>query len=99
MSTGNTNTTHEKEEQYDIESTATKSHDDESLCTKETAPQEGTIIDSYIGPQSVKQFLKVLTTAGVELRGLEPVPVEARTHTKYYQIGTLFGGSFISLLP
>jgi hypothetical protein len=62
-------------------------------------PEEGTIIDNYVAPQSLKGLLKRLATAGVELRGLEPVPLQERTHTKYYNIFTLFGGSFISLLP
>ncbi|KAK5061081.1 hypothetical protein LTR84_007623 [Exophiala bonariae] len=62
-------------------------------------PEEGTIIDNYVAPQSLKSFLKSLATAGVELRGLEPVPLHERTHTRYYNIFTLFGGSFISLLP
>lgn len=43
--------------------------------------------------------LKTLAVSGVEMRGLEPVPPERRTHTKYYNIFTLFGGSFVSLLP
>ncbi|KAH8893042.1 hypothetical protein GQ53DRAFT_685576 [Thozetella sp. PMI_491] len=33
------------------------------------------------------------------MRGLEPIPLEDRNHTKYYNIFTLFGGSFMSLLP
>jgi hypothetical protein len=40
-----------------------------------------------------------LVLSGVEMRSLEPVPPEQRTHTKYYNILTLFGGSFLSLLP
>jgi hypothetical protein len=40
-----------------------------------------------------------LVVSGVEMRSLEPVPPEKRTHTKYYNILTLFGGSFLSLLP
>lgn len=87
---------------YDVESTTTpeskvKLEGDENAILG--MPEEGTIIDSYVAPQSLKGFLKSLATAGVELRGLEPVPLQERTHTKYYNIFTLFGGSFISLLP
>lgn len=87
---------------YDVESTTPTTdlknleHDNEAAAEM---PEEGTIIANYAGPQSLKDFLKSLTTAGVELRGLEPVPLQDRTHTKYYNIFTLFGGSFISLLP
>lgn len=73
--------------------------DDDSTTTSIGRPEEGTIIDNYVAPQSFKNFLKGLATAGVELRGLEPVPLQDRTHTKYYNIMTLFGGSFVSLLP
>jgi len=61
--------------------------------------EEGVIIDEFIAAGSLKSILRKLTSAGVEIRGLEPVPPEARTHTKYYNICTLFGGSFISILP
>lgn len=92
----------------------TRPHDKMAHCDVESAmgpesklelrssmeiPEEGTIIDNYVAPQSLKSLLKSLATAGVELRGLEPVPLQERTHTKYYNIFTLFGGSFISLLP
>jgi hypothetical protein len=86
---------------HDVESSAEdpKSelrHDDDE---EEAAPHESEIIEHYAAPQSVKDILRTMTTAGVELRGLEPVPWQDRTHTKYYNIMTLFGGSFISLLP
>lgn len=87
---------------YDVESTTApesklklEGQQDASL----EVPEEGTIIDNYVAPQSLKGILKNLATAGVELRGLEPVPLQERTHTKYYNIFTLFGGSFTSLLP
>lgn len=87
--------------EHDVESTAAagEDHKSELRDCEDAAPQEGTIIENYAAPQSVKDFLRTLTTAGVELRGLEPVPWQERTHTKYYNIMTLFGGSFISLLP
>lgn len=49
--------------------------------------------------QSCSGYLRKLTGAGIEMRGLEPVPAEQRNHTKYYNIFTLFGGSFLTLLP
>jgi hypothetical protein len=61
-------------------------------------PEDG-IIENYVAPSSVKSFLRKLTSAGIEMRGLEPIPVEDRNHTKYYNIFTLFGGSFMSILP
>lgn len=60
--------------------------------------QEG-IIEEYVASRSLATSLKVLATAGVELRGLEPVAPEDRTHKRYLNILTLFGGSFISILP
>lgn len=60
--------------------------------------EEG-IIEAFAAPSLFKNALRMLATAGVELRSLEPVPPEARTHTRYYNIGTLFGGSFFSILP
>jgi hypothetical protein len=77
----------------DVERTATM-----EKHTTEERPEEG-IIEEFVGASSLKGFFMKLTTAGVELRGLEPVPAEQRTHTKYYNILTLFGGSFISILP
>lgn len=64
----------------------------------EPLPEEG-IVEDYAAPSTLKGFLQKLMTAGVELRGLEPVSPENRTHTKYYNIMTLFGGSFLSILP
>ena len=67
-------------------------------------PQEGTI-EVYSPPPAVTPWKNVqdvfqkLTTVGVELRGLEPVSPENRRHTAYYHIMTLFGGSFLSILP
>lgn len=60
---------------------------------------ENGIVENFVTPRSLTGLLKRLATAGVEMRGLEPIPVEARTHTKYYNIFTLFGGSFLSILP
>jgi len=71
---------------------------EKSATILETGQEEG-IIEDFVAPGSLKHLLRKLTTAGVEIRGLEPVPPEARTHTKYYNIFTLFGGSFISILP
>lgn len=69
------------------------SHDVEAQATEEG------IVESFVTPKSVRGLLKRLTIAGVEMRGLEPIPLENRTHTKYYNIFTLFGGSFLSILP
>lgn len=60
---------------------------------------ENGIVENFATPRSLAGLLKKLATAGVEMRGLEPIPVEARTHTKYYNLFTLFGGSFLSILP
>ncbi|KPI44671.1 Purine-cytosine permease FCY2 [Cyphellophora attinorum] len=101
MSTTIDNRVDQKGPAYDIEGTAesTNSAAPPEKGDLSSQQDEGTIINSYAAPQSIKEFLRVLTTAGVELRGLEPVPLQDRTHTKYYNIMTLFGGSFISLLP
>jgi hypothetical protein len=40
-----------------------------------------------------------LSDAGVELRGAQPVPVELRTDTRYFNIFTVFSTSMTSLLP
>ncbi|KAH8890564.1 hypothetical protein GQ53DRAFT_169772 [Thozetella sp. PMI_491] len=40
-----------------------------------------------------------LSDAGVELRGAQPVPVELRTDTRYFNIFTIFATSMTSLLP
>lgn len=61
-------------------------------------PEDG-IVENFITPNSLTAILRRLAMAGVEMRGLDPIPVEKRTHTKYYNIFTLFGGSFLSLLP
>lgn len=60
--------------------------------------EEG-IIEDFVAPSSFKNALRKLATAGVELRSLEPIPAEGRTHTRYYNVATLFGGSFFSILP
>ncbi|KAL3492008.1 permease for cytosine/purines, uracil, thiamine, allantoin-domain-containing protein [Aspergillus germanicus] len=61
------------------------------------------VVEDFTPPVSTSSsfgtLLKGLTTAGVEMRGLEPIPPEKRNHTKYYNIFTLFGGSFVSVLP
>lgn len=74
--------------------------------TKSPIPED---VESQKGPdvevagdvhfRTCSGYLKKLATGGVEMRGLEPVPVEKRNHTKYYNIFTLFGGSFLTLLP
>ena len=60
--------------------------------------EEG-IIEDFVTPRSLTHAIRKLTQAGVELRSLEPVPPERRTHTRYYNVMTLFGGSFFSILP
>lgn len=65
----------------------------------ETKEEEVAIIEDFVTGSKVKSLLTKLASGGVEIRGLEPVPPEARTHTKYYNIMTLFGGSFLSILP
>ena len=62
--------------------------------------EKGVVEDYHPSPASLgKNVFQKLATAGVELRGLEPVSRENRKHTKYYEIMTLFGGSFMSILP
>ncbi|KAJ5450439.1 uncharacterized protein N7458_006888 [Penicillium daleae] len=65
----------------------------------ESQRAEDGIVENFITPHSLTAILKRLAMAGVEMRGLDPIPVEKRTHTRYYNIFTLFGGSFLSLLP
>ncbi len=44
-------------------------------------------------------FWQRLSSAGFELRGVEPVPVEKRTDMRYLNVLTIFGTSMTSLLP
>jgi hypothetical protein len=72
------------------------------LESSQPTPQNE-VVEDFTPPVSTSSsfgtLLKGLTTAGVEMRGLEPIPPEKRNHTKYYNIFTLFGGSFVSVLP
>ncbi|KAG4269127.1 hypothetical protein FPRO04_14776 [Fusarium proliferatum] len=65
---------------------------------REVTPEEGSS-EEFVVFLGLGRLLRKLAVSGVEMRGLEPVPVEKRTHTKYYNIFTLFGGSFTSILP
>lgn len=40
-----------------------------------------------------------LSSYGIELRGVQPVPVEERTDTRYINVGTWLGAAMICLLP
>lgn len=80
----------------DVEQNMTKV--ESQPTTPESVVEEG-IIEDLVAPSSLKTFLKKLALAGVEVRGLEPIPPEKRTHTRYFNVLTLFGGSFISILP
>lgn len=40
-----------------------------------------------------------LASYGVELRGVQPVPVEERTDIRYLNVGTWLGASMLCLLP
>lgn len=75
--------------------------DFEASDAKADMPQteEGVVEDYSPASSAGKNMLERLGIAGVELRGLEPVSMENRKHTKYYEIMTLFGGSFLSILP
>jgi hypothetical protein len=64
--------------------------------------KEGTIQavdndDQYEAPKS--SLWARLSSAGVELRGAEPVPIEKRTDTRYVNVLTIFATSMTSLLP
>ncbi|KAL2823258.1 permease for cytosine/purines, uracil, thiamine, allantoin-domain-containing protein [Aspergillus cavernicola] len=78
--------------------TAEKASVENGGLESQAQPENGDMED-FTPPMSLFGILKKLATAGVEMRGLEPIPVEKRTHTKYYNIFTLFGGSFLSVLP
>ncbi|KAF5624645.1 Purine-cytosine permease FCY2 [Fusarium tjaetaba] len=65
---------------------------------REVTVEEGSS-EEFVFSLGLGGLLRKLAVSGVEMRGLEPVPVEKRTHTKYYNIFTLFGGSFTSILP
>lgn len=80
------------------ETSISKDDVEQSAIDVHKEAQEG-IIEEYVGSRSLAKSLRFLVTAGVELRGLEPVAPEDRTHTRYVNILTLFGGSFISILP
>ncbi|KAM0540682.1 hypothetical protein ACHAPJ_013544, partial [Fusarium lateritium] len=80
------------------ESKQTKIDFDSGLGESQEIPQGG-IVERYVGPKGLKSILKKFMLVGIEMRGLEPIPPEKRTHTKYYNVLTLFGGSFFSLLP
>lgn len=78
---------------HSTENKATISDDLESQEKGHVEIVEDIALPSWSG------YLRKLTSAGIEMRGLEPVPAESRNHTKYYNIFTLFGGSFLTLLP
>ncbi|KAF9895168.1 hypothetical protein FE257_000070 [Aspergillus nanangensis] len=60
---------------------------------------EAGAVETTVSSGPVSNIVRKLATVGVEIRGLEPIPIEQRTHTKYYNIFTFFGGSFLSILP
>ncbi|KAF5613351.1 Purine-cytosine permease FCY2 [Fusarium sp. NRRL 25303] len=64
---------------------------------REVTAEEGSSEESAFSP-GLSLLLQKLAMSGVEIRGLEPAPVEKRTD-EYYNILTLFGGSFTSILP
>ena len=57
----------------------------------------GEIEDQFQAPRS--SFWATFSDHGVELRGVEPVPVEKRTDTRYVNVFTVFATSMTSLLP
>ena len=84
-----------------MEDKKTPNSDVESFANdhgRQEVPQEGSS-EEFAVSLGLGGLLRKLALSGVEMRGLEPVPPEQRTHTKYYNIFTLFGGSFTSILP
>ena len=49
--------------------------------------------------EPVNSFWQKLVNLGVELRGLEPIPLELRTDENYVNILTLFSKTSMGLLP
>ncbi|EPE06276.1 purine-cytosine permease fcy22 [Ophiostoma piceae UAMH 11346] len=60
---------------------------------------DGEVHDDFHVPAVGQPFWQRLSNAGFELRGVEPVPVEKRTDTRYLNVFTIFGTSMTSLLP
>ncbi|KAG9494848.1 hypothetical protein J7337_013077 [Fusarium musae] len=88
-------------ETFDMNEKKTPNSDIESFADhgqREVTVEEGSS-EELVFSLGLGGLLRKLAVSGVEMRGLEPVPVEKRTHTKYYNIFTLFGGSFTSILP
>ncbi|CAK7217387.1 hypothetical protein SBRCBS47491_003146 [Sporothrix bragantina] len=60
---------------------------------------ETEVHDDFHVPKVGESFWQKLSSAGFEMRGVEPVPVELRTDTRYLNVFTIFGTSMTSLLP
>lgn len=82
----------------DLEAHGLKAEHDH-ISSSESINSKDVMVEDYVTPRSVTHFIKKLALAGVKIRGVEPVPPSQRSYTRYYNIFTLFGGSFISVLP
>jgi hypothetical protein len=89
------NTTLEKEKGSAF---APATHDVESG----SSAQEGSVRsvqENIATPSFGSGIWSHLTSAGVEMRGAEPVPEEKRTDTRFVNVFTIFATSMTSLLP
>ncbi|KAJ9145430.1 Purine-cytosine permease fcy22 [Pleurostoma richardsiae] len=69
---------------------------EKSLVPSETSVD---VSPADVVPSADRSLWTRLSEAGVELRGAQPVPVELRTDTRYFNIFTIFSTSMTSLLP
>lgn len=84
----------EKAEAVDTSGTSSVQADLEPGLNNGKAKKDSFVIEEFKGP-----FWQKVVNFGVELRGLEPVPPELRTDTRYVNILTLFSTTSIGLLP
>ena len=75
-------------------------HDVESNPPGDIVHNDGVDVrDEFQIPKVASGLWKKLSSAGVELRGAEPVPVDKRADTRYLNTFTVFASSLTSLQP
>jgi hypothetical protein len=81
--------------------TVTPSRDPEKNIpsSEDASVREAQEIDDVPIPKTGHNLWEKLLNAGVELRGMQPVPEALRTDTRYLNICTILLSSMTSLLP
>ena len=64
-----------------------------------TLASEVLIVEGETDVINKLSFWRKLASYGVEIRGVQPVPAEQRTDTRYLNVFTLFSTSMCCLLP